>query len=211
VSTITVRKGLFGTTLEDALRKARAGDEIVVGRGITHNGNLTLSVPLRIRAEEPGSVLIQGRVDIYAVVDIAGVVLHNASTFAVWVARGATVTLQQCALKSDASNAAAISIVGQSVVTLDECVFVGAGAGVQVSQASRLTIERSAFRELAGVAISVSERGSQAAVRDTTFDALPSACVRAQYDAEVLVERWPDGTQDTRAHRCCAGWCAVHR
>ncbi len=99
---IEVKQDVFSQMgLGEALGRARPGDEILMAPGTSFIGNITLNIPITLRAAQAGTASIRGRIEVQSTVLIEGISVLNPAGWAIWVHKNGSARIGQCDLSTD--------------------------------------------------------------------------------------------------------------
>lgn len=175
MATIEVKKGLFGeVTLADALKRARAGDEVVLAPGIYPAVRIDKAV--QIRAGKPNTVRVVGQLVVAAKVTLKNLDLTikdgSENTAALRVEAGGDVALSDCEI-----SGSGYGVITNGSLSMVRCrVFNLSGSGIDI-QSGKAQVENCEFWNCTGPALvgcgkDVRLQMSNSRVRDTRMNAV---------------------------------------
>ncbi|WP_158756190.1 right-handed parallel beta-helix repeat-containing protein [Dyella sp. S184] len=151
MATIEVKKGPFGeVTLADALKRARAGDDVVLAPGMYPAVRVNKAV--QIRAGKPNTVRVIGQLVVAAKVTLKNLDLTikdgTGNTAALRVEAGGDVALSDCEISGNGSG-----VISNGSLSMVRCqVFNLSGSGIDI-RSGRAQVENCEFWNCAGPAV----------------------------------------------------------
>ncbi len=199
MATLEVRPGWGGLTLDAALRKAQGGDTIRIEAGTRHTVDVEVRRPVTIRAATPGSVTIEGGVDLYVNATLDGLRIVNTRGNPVRVLTGSDTVLVNCDVQGARDGHAAVLVAGAARVRIrDSRLHDTPSNAVWLTQGARAEIENTEMWGFPQPAVCATDAGTTVALRQCRIHDVDRAAVELSQGARATVEHcdfaaWGDG------------------
>lgn len=143
MAVIELKRGWFGKqTLDEAIARTRPGDTLLIEAQWRHDGPLVIRTPVTLRAAAPGTVTVDGTLEVHAAVSLEGLRVHGRTGNAV-MCNDAEVRLVGCDLSSSVPDFAAFAAHGATRATLDQCTLHDTPSnGVWATQGAQVSLTR---------------------------------------------------------------------